>query len=151
MSEPASQTSAAILVSVLVLFPIGFVAFWSFVCLVLGLVSGWMGLAGRCRTELPAPAGSDSGVSGMLGFVSYNHVLEVGFAEDGLDLRVMMLFRPGHAPLRIPWEQVRHEGPAFSLWGRFVKVRLGEGGPLLRLPAEVWARSGRWMAAPVAP
>lgn len=143
MSPPPEEPGPLLLVFILVAFPIVFVGFWSFVCVLLSLLGGWWGLGGRFRTELPQPSRTESGFYGALGFVNYKHTLEVGFPEDGLDLRVMSLFRPGHPPLRIPWAQVQFEGPARSLWGRYVKLRLGEGGPTLRLPAEVWDRSGR--------
>ena len=143
MTDTASEPGIGLLLFILVAFPIAFTAIWSFVCVLMSLVGGWWRLSGRFRTALPAPVPTESGFYAGMGLANYKQVLELGFTEDGLDLRIMPLFRPGHPPLRIPWSEVRHEGPAFSLWGRFVKLRLGEGGPVLRLPEEVWARSGR--------
>ena len=128
------------IVIVLVAMPVVFVGFWSLVCGLLALVGGWAGLARRFRTEAEEPPGAEGGLFGMVGPTSYRGVLQVGFAEDGLDLRVMALFRPGHPPLRIPWSAIRMEGEGRGLFGSSVRLRIGEGGPLLRLPGEVWAR-----------
>jgi hypothetical protein len=127
--------------------PFVFVGFWMGVCWLLGTLAGWGGLAARYRTNEPAPFGADAMLSGRMGLVSYRGVLEIGFAEDGLDLRVMFLFRAGHPPLRIPWSVIRVEGesPGF-LTGPITRVRLGDRGPVLRMPSEVWARGEGWRA-----
>jgi hypothetical protein len=129
-----------VMVIVIVTAPFALVGFWMGVCWLLGAVAGWRGLASRYRTSEPAPLGAES-MSGMLGLISYNGVLEVGLAENGLDLRVMKLFRAGHPPLRIPWAAIRVEGESSGfLTGSVTRLRLGERGPLLRLPTRVWQR-----------
>ena len=143
MDASSSEPPVGLLIGILVGFPIVFVTFWSFVCLVLGLVSGWMGLGSRYRTQAPEPGFSVTAGHAGLGLVGYGFTLQLGAAADGLDLRLMPLFRPGHPPLRIPWDQVQAEGAAFSLIGRAVKLRLGEGGPVLRVSAETWEQVQR--------
>jgi hypothetical protein len=124
---------------VIIAAPFVFVGFWMGVCWLLGTASGWRRLGRRWRTSEPAPLGSEW-VLGMLGLVSYNGVLSVGVAEDGLDLRVMLLFRAGQPPLRIPWSEIRVEGESPGLFVSRTRVRLGERGPVLRIPSAVWAR-----------
>lgn len=139
----AAELGPLTLVLIALSFPIIFVSFWSFVCLILSVLGGWSGLARRFTTTHAQPARASSPLGAMLGLVSYRGgVLEVGFAPDGLDLRVMRLFRPGHPPLRIPWEQVVVEGESKTFLGSWVRLRLG-GGPVLRISADLWARSGR--------
>jgi len=129
------------IVAALIGGPLFFVGLWVGVCWLLALVGGWSGLAKRYATDKPEPFGAES-VNAMLGVTSYRGVLSVGFAEDGLDLRTMMLFRAGHPPLRIPWAEVRVEGEGpWMLFGRATSLRLGAGGPVLRLPSKVWARA----------
>jgi hypothetical protein len=121
-----------------VLAPLGFVAWWCFVCFILGLVSGWHGLADRYRTHEPAPRNQRSLQGGMVGWVSHQGTLSLGAAEDGLDLRVLVLFRPGHPPLRIPWDDIVDEGDAFSIFVKMAKLRLGPHGPTLRIRRDTW-------------
>lgn len=142
MDSPPSEPGPLALVLILLAFPVVFIGFWSAVCALLAFVGGWRGLAGRFRTETEQPHSAETPTGAMLGVVSYKSVLEVAFAEDGLDLRVMMMFRPGHPPLRIPWDQVEYQGEAASLFRKRVRIRLG-GGPVLRIPADLWVRSGR--------
>ena len=139
----SSEPGPLALVLIVLAFPIVFAAFWSLVCLLLGQLGGWSGLARRFATEQEQPGGADAPMGAMLGLVSYRGgTLQVGFAPDGLDLRVMVFFRPGHPPLRIPWDQVTVEGESKAFWVSWVRLRLG-GGPTLRIPADLWARSGR--------
>lgn len=137
-----AEAPPALLVPILVIAaPLGFVAIWSGVCLLLGLVSGWGGLARRFRTREEAPAGAEGGLFARIGLIAYRGVLGVGRADDGLDLRVMLLFRPGHPPLRIPWSEIRVEGERSLFgFGKVTRLRLGAGGPLLNLPSATWER-----------
>ena len=146
----AAPSQAMLTILIVVLAPLGFVALWSGVCVLLALLSGWAGLARRYRCAADEPLGAEHLVTGMLGVVSFRGALTVGVAEDGLDLRVMALFRPGHPPLRIPWDAIQVEGEARRWFlGPVTRLRLGPGGPLLRIPSEIWARAGR--PAPAAP
>lgn len=139
----ALPISTPLFVAILVLgVPVVFVGFWVGICVLLGLVGGWSRLAGRYRCAADEPADAASGQTAMLGLVSYRSVLSVGVADDGLDLRVMALFRPGHPPLRIPWSAITVEAAGWSLlmFGQVTTLRLGEGGPRLRLRSDLWAR-----------
>jgi hypothetical protein len=133
----SSPTQILLIVAIVLAAPMVFVGFWMGVCWLLALMGGWRGLAARYRVD-SEPRPSTQRVSGMLGLVSYNGVLELAASKMGLDLRVMMLFRAGHPPLRIPWADIRVEGESSGLFGSQTKVRLGPSGPTLRVPSELW-------------
>ncbi len=80
-------------------FAVVFPLLWIFIGLLLGLVGGWRGLSKRFPTEAPAPARMQTGVSGRMGWVNYNHVLKVGIEPDALYLSVNVLFRVASDPL----------------------------------------------------
>lgn len=147
MDTPSTEPGPLALILILLAFPLVFVGFWSAVCVMLSVVGGWSRLARRFATDQPQPAGAQGSLGAMVGFVSYRGgVLEAGAAPDGLDLRVMTLFRPGHRPLRIPWEQVEVQGEGSFLFGRWTRLRLG-GEATLRIDSGLWAqlanRAGR--------
>lgn len=120
----------------------GFVGIWMGVCLILGLTSGWRSLAARHPARGDEPSHSLT-VWGMIGVVSYKGVLHLAPTHVGLDMRVMPLFRVGHPPLLVPWQAIRVEGEQAGFRGTYTKVRLGEGGPLLRVSTDVWAQLAR--------
>lgn len=120
--------------------PVGFVAWWAFVCFVLGLVSGWRGLADEYGTQEPAPPNQETFLGGSLGWINHRGTLQLGATPEALDLRVMVLFRPGHPPLRIPWDDIVDEGDGLSLFITMAKLRLGRHGPVLRIRRDVWER-----------
>ncbi|MBK8261159.1 MAG: hypothetical protein IPK80_07435 [Nannocystis sp.] len=129
------MSDASLVVILVIVGPLFFVGFWSAVCWLIATMSGWRGLARRFATTEPAPGWSEW-TTAMMGLASYRHTLAIGAAVDGLDLRVMSLFRPGHAPLRIPWSLVVFEGT--GLFGQ-AKVRLGGArGAVLRVPGALW-------------
>lgn len=127
------------IVGLAIAMPLVFVGFWMGVCWLIALVGGWHGLARRYRVHGELGATTQN-TSGMLGLVSYNGVLQVGASKDGLDLRMMVLFRAGHPPLRIPWADIRVEDERSGWLGFLTKVRLGPNGPALRVPSKVWQK-----------
>jgi hypothetical protein len=129
-------------VGLAIAMPLVFVGFWMGVCWLLALAGGWHGLASRYRVNGDATPKMQS-ISGAIGPVSYNYVLQVGASKAGLELRVMALFRAGHPPLRIPWADIRVEDEHAGLLGFLTKVRLGPNGPSLRLPSKVWQQLDR--------
>ncbi|MCB9506278.1 MAG: hypothetical protein H6698_00100 [Myxococcales bacterium] len=121
------------LVSVSILFPLGWVA----VCHLLAAFSGWRGLAQRF--------GASSGLEGRhramwarLSWVDYRGVMDVGGdGEGGIVLSVMAPFRFGHPPLCIPLAEIQQHGERKFLWWRQARVTL-PGGVGLVLPASTW-------------
>ena len=145
--SPAYDPGPLIAVCVLAAFPLVFAAFWSCVCTVLGLASGWQRLAGRFRAHGPAPRPLAPArfVLGTLGLVAYRGVLSLDGSTDGLGVSVMILFRPGHPPLRVPWGQVEALPPEKTrLQGIIQPLRLGgPGGAVLRVPRAAWEAVSR--------
>lgn len=137
-----SPVQILLYVGIAIAMPLVFVGFWMSVCWLLALVGGWHGLASRYAVHDETKPATQS-ISGALGVVSYNGVLQVGASNTGLDLRVMALFRAGHPPLRIPWTDIRVEKENAGLFGWQTILRLGPNGPALRLPSKVWQALNR--------
>ena len=111
------------------LFPVFFVAVWTFVCLMIGSVSGWMALAKRF-TRQSEPYG-DTRTAGpwfysvyMRFWTHYSSLVHITAADDALYLSVLFLFRIGHPPLRIPWSEIRCSRTKY-FWRRYVVLTLG--------------------------
>lgn len=89
------------------MFLVVFPAFWLFVTWLLALGGGWRRLAQRYAHQRPQPVAMRSGQFGFMGAVRYKYVLHVGSDAQYLYLDVALPFRPVHAPLRIPWRELR--------------------------------------------
>lgn len=88
-----------------ILFAIGFPFLWVAVARLLAQ-RGWQRLAQAYATERPA-AGQRVRVSSVrINGVSYSNVVQIRVAPEGLYLWVMVLFKPGHPPLLIPWSAI---------------------------------------------
>ncbi len=99
-------TSLALVLLVLILFPIIFVAIWCGVVALLSVVGGWSRLASvyRAEGEYTGPIWHFQTV--RMGMTRYRGVLTAGATPEGLYLAVMPLFRVAHPPLWIPWNDV---------------------------------------------
>lgn len=131
------MTAAWLSAAVLVAFPVVFVAFWSAVCWLISRF-GWATLAARWATELPPPRSSLGMCTGRVGLANYKGTLELAADREALWMDVMVLFRPGHRPLRIPWAEV--EALEGGGWRLFRAQRLRAGG------VEIQLREGDWAA-----
>ncbi|KAA6460094.1 hypothetical protein DYQ86_13655 [Acidobacteria bacterium AB60] len=111
----------------------GFIAFfallWCFASIWVSWLGGWILLARRFRKETE-PCG-DLRIAGpwfhtvTLRFLTrYNSVVRVVAANDALYLSVLALFRIGHPPLRIPWDEVSAQRIQ-GVFRRYVELRLG--------------------------
>ena len=123
-----------IVVGFLVIFP----AFWCAVVKLISVAGGWSRLATRYPASEPAldhrwPM--QSGRFGGLG--NYRNVLTVGVGPEGLFLDVMALFRVGHAPLLVPWEDVEVLPDESLFFLSVTPVRIGADGTTLRLYGDV--------------
>jgi hypothetical protein len=117
-------------------FPPVFVAFWCAACWLISRF-GWSQLAARSATPRPMPARGSSMVTGRVGLANYKGTLELAADAEALWLDVLVLFRPGHARLRVPWAELeRLEGQGWSL---FPVQRLRAAGVEISLPAGTWA------------
>jgi hypothetical protein len=92
-------------------------------------MSGWHSLAKRFTSDSP-PYGETKTVGPFFYSIytrfwsHYSSVIRLTAAEDALYLSVLVLFRPGHPPLRIPWIEITF-GKTKLLWKRYIVLRLG--------------------------
>ena len=86
---------------------LGFVGFWSVIVGLISLFGGWQRLARQYR-DLDNYQGRKLRMrSGRLGASDYNGVLILGADFIGMYLAVSPLFRIGHPPLFIPWNDIQ--------------------------------------------
>ena len=89
------------------IFIAGFAVFWILISFAIGAVGGWRSLARVYRNQLPFSGHTWHFRSGRMGgLAKYKGALTIGVNPAGLYLAVFPLFRPGHAPLFIPWHDV---------------------------------------------
>jgi hypothetical protein len=85
-----------------------FIAMWCLAVAIIARVGGWARLAEQYRHDGPFEGRKWRFRSANFGrWTSYGGVLTVGGDRQGLYLAVMPLFRIGHPPLFIPWQDVR--------------------------------------------
>ncbi len=111
------------------LIPFGFLVFfpllWCGVLLILSQVGGWSTLAAYFRTNVPPRGKKFSMQSGQLGIVSYGSCLTITVDEAGIFLAVFPLFRLGHPPLFIPWQEFHSLRERRMLFRRVDEVSIG--------------------------
>lgn len=91
----------------------------------LSLQSGWASLAERFRFEGKFIGRRLRWAGGQMGpFGLYYGIVRVGANSEGLYLTVNPILRLFHAPLFIPWTQIRITNDGRSSWG-FVRFELG--------------------------
>lgn len=108
------------------LFPIAFIGLWCAVSLILSHVGGWHRLAHRFTVNSPPSGKSHSMQSGRIGGVNYNHCLTIHISEHGLRLSILFLFRLGHPPLLIPWDQIKSVQIVKFLWMQALEIKIEE-------------------------
>ena len=92
------------------LFVLFFVGLWVFISVVISHVGGWQELAGIYSSADRFQGRRWPVQSGQMRWgAGYNNALTVGANDRGLHLSVLFLFRVGHPPLFIPWEEVGAE------------------------------------------
>jgi hypothetical protein len=132
------MNDTALIALILILAPMAFVGFWCAVIWMIAVTSGWRRLAGAFAVPRPIPDSARGGVSGMVGWAGYNHVLRVAHNDRYLFLDVMWLFRVGHPALRIPWSAITVGAEAGWFFKRVVPLTITHPiSATLRLPAVV--------------
>jgi hypothetical protein len=133
-----------------------FVLFWCAISFFIAAMSGWMTLAKKFRVTSAFTGVTWGFQSARMRWTSrYGSCLNVGADPVGLKLSIMFLFRPGHPPLFIPWNEILVEKRSQILFSRQVKLLLGreEQIPLLisgRLADRIQAAAGtNWPIEPV--
>jgi len=124
------------------LFLFAFVIAWlALVCFLVSVLTGWHTLAKRFRAE-GEPYGETRTVSPLFSIVylrywtHYSSCVRLTAADDALYLSVIFLFRAGHPPLRIPWDEIQFSRDKF-LWRRYIVLTLGNEE---KIPMRISAR-----------
>jgi hypothetical protein len=92
----------------MVLFLIGFAIWWNIVLWGVSRVSGWAAVAERYPALKPFEGKWILWRSMYIGWWigGYRYAVIVGVAPEGLYLSVVILFRAGHSPIFIPWDDI---------------------------------------------
>src|SRR6185437_8014737 len=106
-----------------IVFPIFFVSMWILTGYLVALTSGWRQLATRFRIQTPFTGRKwHMQSASMRLFSNYNGVLTIGADETGLFMVPMILFRIGHSPLFIPWNEISVTGMKQVLFVRLLEL-----------------------------
>jgi len=89
--------------------PALFVAVWVGIVVLLAHLGGWARLARHYRTFESFGGEPIRFQFGYLGFVRYKGVLTFGVEAKGLYIATLLLFRPAHPPLVVPWGRLSAE------------------------------------------
>ena len=128
----------------LFLFPVLFITVWALSSIVIGLFSGRHSLSRHFRAQ-SAPYGDTRSAGPFFYTVymrfwgHYNSVIRLTATSDALYASVLSLFRIGHPPLSIPWNEIKF-GRTKYLWRRCVVLTLGEQE---RIPMRISERMAR--------
>jgi hypothetical protein len=103
------------------IFPLFFVCLWVSIGFVVSLTGGWFELGRVYRAVQPFQGQCWRFQNAQLRWLMrYNHALTVGADTAGLYMSVFPLFRVGHPPLFIPWQDISVR-PGKYLWVRVYK------------------------------
>ncbi len=86
--------------------PILFVGIWVFVSYLISVIGGWGALAKHYPAESTFSGEMFRRGSGRLGMGNYGGCLTLGTNVKGLYLAVAFIFRVGHPPLFVPWQDI---------------------------------------------
>ena len=128
--------------------PLGFAVFlavlWCSICFLVSFISGWHALSARFRKQ-SEPYGATKRAGPFFYTVymrfwsHYSSVIRITAAADGLYLSVLSLYRIGHPPLRVPWEEIQL-GRTKRLWRTYIVLTLGNEE---RIPMRISERMAR--------
>jgi len=107
-----------------VLLFLAFALYWCLIVNLISLVSGWRVLARRFGLQQPFMGPTWNWQSARIRFARYNSCLTVGADPMGIFLRPMVLFRPGHPPLFIPWTEITVRSRS-TMFGQYPQLMLG--------------------------
>lgn len=115
--------------AVLLITGVALVAFWCSISFLISLASGWFSLSRRFRRQ-SEPYG-EAKTAGplfytiyMRGWIHYNGAIRLVTASDALYASALFLVRPGHPPLRIPWNEIGF-GKARFFFRTYIVLNLG--------------------------
>lgn len=135
MQEHVSTFNALVLPGIF----LAVLVFWFLLCSLIGLVSGWRSLSRRFTAQ-SEPCGEFVQAGPLFYSVywrfwgHYSSIVRMISTSDALYLSVIFVFRPGHPPLCIPWNEITLGRTKF-LWQRFILLTLGSEEQIpLRIP-----------------
>ena len=112
-------------------------AFWCGVVWLIGQF-GWRRLAEAYATDAPLTGRAFRMTSAGIGGASYSNALTISIEPDGLRIAPLFLFRPGHPPLLIPWDQIQDVRPRKMLGHTSYVLDTAAPKPVtIRLPTHV--------------
>ena len=106
---------------ILIAFPIFFGLLWTFVMWINSYATGWRTLARHYHHPYPFSGKIHRFQSVNTRWGQYSYVMKLGLSESGLYLVPMLLFRPFHQPLLIPWHDIEAKETTFFI---FPSIRL---------------------------
>lgn len=115
------ENPVLLILFIIVAFPIFFGLLWTFVMLINSFMTGWQNLARHYHHPYPFAGKIHRMQSIFTRWGRYSAVMNIGVSESGLYLVPMMIFRPFHKPLLIPWDEIEAEEAHYFL---FPSVRL---------------------------
>ena len=130
--------------AIVALVVIGSVAWYWFVLCLNSWLFGWWELARHYKLDGPYGGRKHRFQSVGLGWGNYGGCVTVGTNADGLNLAVLLPFRPGHPPLFLPWGEVVSAEFGSKWYGDWLELRFAAAPRVrLRLPG----RLGKLVAA----
>ena len=118
------------------------IAVWCLTSYLIGLMTGWLALARRCRAQ--SESYGDAKSAGpffytiyMRYWTHYSSVIRLTATTDVLYASVLFPFRIGHPTLRIPWNEIRF-GQARRFMSTYVVLTLGNEEQIpMRIPVRM--------------
>ena len=101
------MNEAIFFVFVVIVFLVVFPLFWSAIVYLIARLGGWSDLAKQYALQEPYSGTTfqmQSVTIGILG--NYRSVVTIGANDVGLYLNPLVVYRPGHPPLLIPWDDI---------------------------------------------
>ncbi len=125
-------------------FAVFFVALWCASCFLISFFTGWFTLARRFKKQSEPygeikTAGPFFYTVYMRFWSHYYSVIRLTAAGDALYASVLLPFRIGHPPLRIPWNEIKF-GRTSHFWITYIELTLGSEE---RIPMRISRRMAR--------
>jgi hypothetical protein len=129
-----------LLALIILVWPVFFGGLWTVILMSMSFVGGWRRLARQYRATRPAEGRRViRGATGMVGLTSYNKVLNLTVADDGLFATPFWMFRIGHPALFIPWRDIRNASRGRTFYWDYVAFNVGDPKiASMRLPSDVF-------------
>jgi hypothetical protein len=128
--------------------PLGVAVFvailWCAVCFLISFLTGWFALVRRFKKQ-SEPYGEIRSAGPFFYTVymrfwgHYSSVIRLTAASDALYASILLPFRVGHPPLRIPWNEIQI-GKTKFFWRRYIVLTLGSAE---KIPMRISERMAR--------